>query len=175
MCFINTDLLQCGLFIFVLINQNEHILNLNLNDRFKIKTNVVQGNISIGCMWSFIYVSGSSEYFPQGSLKFYLIWRYWCTGVQKTEEIKKTGWGDTPAHHVPRCCDGGHGMLSIAWVMSQVPQKSFTTICVCRSCGECGMPFSGSSWTFSGSRWPGQMVWLKLPPLPLQQEIKHRS
>lgn len=55
-----------------------------------------------------------------------------------------------------------------AWIMSLSATKVFHSyLCVCRSCGECGVPFSGGlPWTFSGSRWQGQMVWLRLPPPP---------
>lgn len=170
---------------FCVIHQNDQIftstVKLSLNHECSKIELMLCGKISHSaagaCLSGFFFAVSCfvSQYSSQGSLKFYLIWPCWCTGVQKNGNKSKLGCGDTPAHHVPHCCDGGQGMLSIAWIMSQVPQKSFTTICVCRSCGECGMPFSGSSWTFSGSSWPGQMVWLKLPPLPLQQEIKHRS
>lgn len=157
---------------FVLMNQNERILTLRLNDGLKIKCGAGQ---YLSWLHAVVYLCFRIiGVFPTGIIKvlsYLTLLVHRCSKELKEKKNKKRA----PAHHVPRCCDGGHGTLSIAWVMSQVPQKSFTTICVSRSCGECGMPFSGSSWTFSGSSWPGQMVWLKLPPLPLQQEIKHRS
>lgn len=58
------------------------------------------------------------------------------------------------------CC-GPRGMMPCACILSEVLFKSFTTIFVCRSCKECGVPG-----TFSGSSLPGQMVWLKLPSSP---------
>lgn len=126
-------------------------------------SNAIQGDFWFNCSWLCICLllyhifPPVIQYFSQGSLEFHLVFL-----VHRYLKQKETGGTVTPLHIVTShfCC-GARCMLSTAWIMSQVPQKSFTTICVCRSCGECGMPG-----TFSGSSWPGQMVWLKLPPLP---------
>ena len=156
-------------------------LNIKLHLNLRNKCVLICTDLFTMCIkYKCVFFSAVSyfvpQYFPQGSLKFHLIWPCGCTGGKKKERKKerkeKPGCGDTPAHHMPHFCCGGQSMLSSAWVMSQVPQKSFTTILCVQKLWRMWHALPG---TFSGSRWPGQMVWLKLPPLPLQQEIKHHS
>ena len=135
---------------------------------------VLNINVSFFCCIIFC-----ASVFPTGIIKvssYLTLWVHrWLKKKRekkKKERKEKPGCGDTPAHHMPHFCCGGQSMLSSAWVMSQVPQKSFTTILCVQKLWRMWHALPG---TFSGSRWPGQMVWLKLPPLPLQQEIKHHS
>lgn len=182
-------------FIFVLINIWNYVWKTPLED-------------DSNQLWAFIHlfifhccITLLPECFPQGSLRVYLIWAHSWTGVQKSRESKKQQPKNSvssvacqpdlhQAHHVPqrRSLWSWHAVQKPE-LCPWVPQKSFTTICVCSevvenvACLSQGVSPGLSQGLVGRARWSGWGCRLSLPPPPpsltppslLQREIKHRS